>query len=92
MKSSTKCTVVTVILMVICLGIGMVAGVYLGYRSGTSTVATISINTQVHDLENRVEALQAHSTAYIEDPVVVNKIFSRLNSNLTIPLQLQREP
>ncbi len=50
---------VTVILMVICLGIGMVAGVYLGYRSGTSTVATISINTQVHDLENRVEALQA---------------------------------
>ncbi len=59
MKTSTKCTVVTVILMVSCFGIGMVAGVYLGYRSGTSTVATISINTQVHDLENRVEALQA---------------------------------
>jgi D-arabinose 1-dehydrogenase-like Zn-dependent alcohol dehydrogenase len=59
MKSTTKCTAITAIVAIVGLGVGGWAGVNLGYLTGASNVATISINTQVHDLENRLEALQA---------------------------------
>ena len=64
MKENTKYMVITIILIFISLGIGIWIGIYLGYRTGASTVATISINTQVHDLENRVEALKAQRNQY----------------------------
>jgi len=55
--------------MLIGLGTGAWIGIHLGYRTGTSTVATFSINTQVQDLKNRVEALKALRTQDAEGAI-----------------------
>lgn len=59
MRTTIKHAAITAVLTIVGLGIGVWAGANLGYRTGMSGVAAISINTQVHDLDNRLEALQA---------------------------------
>ncbi len=62
MNPGIKRTAFAVILLALGLGIGIWLGSHLGYRLGASDVATISINTQVHDIDNRVQALTALRT------------------------------
>jgi hypothetical protein len=50
---------VSAVLTIVGFGIGAWGGTDLGFRTGASDVATVSINTQVHDLGNRLEALKA---------------------------------
>lgn len=59
MGISAKRIAITVAAGVVGLGIGLWIGSSFGFNAGASTVATVSINTLVHDLDNRLEALQA---------------------------------
>lgn len=59
MKQGGMRIVVGVITLIIGLVVGAWLGAYLGFGVGASDVAAISINTQIHDIENRVQALRS---------------------------------
>jgi hypothetical protein len=70
MKQGIKQTIIVAAVLIVGLAVGVWIGAHLGVRVGTSEVAVISLNTQVHDLENRVQALrllrQGNSESAIE--------------------------
>lgn len=59
MKTRTRTIVLSTVVIVISVIAGVGIGAYLGFSLGTSTVATVALNTQVHNLHSDIETLRA---------------------------------
>ncbi len=51
--------VLFMVILVVSIGVGIAFGSRLGFDAGVSEAAKLSINTQVHALNNRVKAMEA---------------------------------
>lgn len=60
---------ILVVVLIVGLAAGLWLGAHQGFDIGVSQVAGVSLNTQIHDIENRVQALRSLREKDIESAI-----------------------